>query len=137
MIEWIKNEIICIRMLLKLKKITADYYAVLSKLRRLRELADTLGEIGEDIQKDAEKAENQCKDCIHRFNNVNESLKDRDYRYIHHQMLFVAGQAKAFEESARKVNNDALNLMIHINKRFKGGNEHDLRRVGQESEAGS
>ena len=64
-------------MLFKLKKITADYYGVLSKLRRLRELADTLGEIGTDLRKDAERAENQCKDCIHRFNNVNESLKDR------------------------------------------------------------
>ena len=76
------------------------------------------------------------KDCIHRFNNVNESLKDRDYRYIHHQMLFVARQAKVFEESTRKVNKDAQNLMIHINKEFKGGNEHDLRRVSQESKKG-
>ena len=47
-------------MLFKLKKITADYYGVLSKLRRLRELADTLGEIGTDLRKDAERAENQC-----------------------------------------------------------------------------
>ena len=113
-------------MLFKLKKITADYYGVLSKLRRLRELADTLGEIGTDLRKDAERAENQCKDCIHRFNNVNESLKDRDYRHIKHQMLFVSRQAKVFEESARKVNKDAQNIMIHINKEFKGGNEHDL-----------
>ena len=60
------------------------------KLRRLRELADTLGEIGTDLRKDAERAENQCKDCIYRFNNVNESLKDRDYRHIKHQMLFVS-----------------------------------------------
>ncbi|MBQ6416625.1 MAG: hypothetical protein IJJ65_10295, partial [Butyrivibrio sp.] len=81
-------------------------------------------------------AENQCKDCIHRFNNVNESLKDRDYRHIKHQMLFVSRQAKVFEESARKVNKDAQNLMIHINKEFKGGNEHDLRRVSQESKKG-
>ncbi len=49
-------------MLFKLKKITADYYGVLSKLRRLRELADTLGEIGTDLRKDAKRAENQCKD---------------------------------------------------------------------------
>lgn len=55
MIELIKNEVICIRMLFKLKKIIADYYGVLSKLRRLRELADTLGEIGTDLRKDAER----------------------------------------------------------------------------------
>lgn len=42
-------------MLFKLKKIIADYYGVLSKLRRLRELADTLGEIGTDLRKDAER----------------------------------------------------------------------------------
>ena len=51
-------------------------------------------------------------------------------------MLFVSRQAKVFEESARKVNKDVQNLMIHINKEFKGGNEHDLRRVSQESEKG-
>ncbi len=51
-------------------------------------------------------------------------------------MLFVSRQAKVFEESARKVNKDAQNLMIHINKEFKGGNEHDLRRVSQESKKG-
>lgn len=51
-------------------------------------------------------------------------------------MLFVLRQAKVFEESARKVNKDAQNLMIHINKEFKGDNEHDLRRVSQESKKG-
>lgn len=82
MIKWIRNEITCIRILIRIKKITADYDNVLIRLSRLRELAGTLGEIGLDIQRDAEKAENQCKDCIHRFNNVNKSIKDRDYRYI-------------------------------------------------------
>ena len=51
-------------------------------------------------------------------------------------MLFVLRQAKVFEESARKVNKDAQNLMIHINKEFKGDNEHDLRRASQESKKG-
>ena len=76
------------------------------------------------------------KDCIHRFNNVNESLKDRDFRHIKHQMLFVSRQAKVFEESAQKVNKDAQNLMIHMNeccnanpasiKQHKKGNSYSL-----------
>ena len=125
MVEWIKNEIACIRMLFRIRKISAEYNVILMQLSRLHELADTLGEVGVDIQRNTEKAERQCGYCIYRFNAVNESLKERDYRYIHHQLLFASKQAKTFEEAAQMVHKDAQKLALYINQR-RGGNEHDL-----------
>lgn len=135
MLKLVRNEIACIRIMLRLKKVTEKYNVILIQLSRLREVANTLGDIGVDIQRDAEKAERQCRDCIYRFDAVNESLKERDYRYINHQLLFATKQAKVFEEAAQRIHKDAQKLALNINQR-RGGNEHDIRRVSQESKKG-
>lgn len=90
----IKNEIACIKMLYSMAKITKGYNVILLHLSRLRELADTLGELGSDIRNDIDKAESQCMNCLYRFNRVDESLKDRDFRYLSNQVVFATRQMK-------------------------------------------
>ena len=114
MINWIKTEVTNVLLRLKLNKIIAKYNETLLKYSKLRELASVLGEMGQDIKKDTEIAERQCRDCIRRYNNLNESLKDKDYRYIKQQYSFALNQAKIFEESALKVQRDALDLELYI-----------------------
>ena len=114
-------------MLYTINRITKDYNVILLHLCRLRELADTLGEIGKDIQNDIDKAENQCMNCLYRFNCVDESLKDRDFRYLNNQVIFATRQMKVFDELVQKVRGDALDLAIFTNQgMYKGENEHDL-----------
>lgn len=117
MLKWIKNEIIAINIILRLRKVVAEYNAILLHLGKLIQLTDTLGGIGLDIQRDAKNAEDQCRECIRRFNNVLESLYDRDYRYLNHQLIFAARQTKEFEETAQKVHTDAVMLASCINKK--------------------
>lgn len=112
-------------MLCKLSKITADYNVILQQLRRMYDLTGTVGAIGMVLKKDIEKAEKQCNDCIHRFNAVNECLRVKDYRYIHHQMIFAAQQTRIFEELAKKVHDDAQDLVIQISQTQRREN-HDL-----------
>lgn len=136
MMIWIKRKIACIRMLSRLKKVTADYNVILCRLKGMRELAHTLGEHGSEIRNDIDSAENLCKDCIKRFSSVYECLRDRDYRHINHQMIAVEGQMRIFEELTQKARTDAINLSNYYNiGACKRGFKDDLRRDSKKSHA--
>ena len=138
MVEWVKKEITCIRLLFKLNKIKADYYDVLLKLGKLRELICTYGEIGSDIQRDIEKAEVQCRGCLKRFYSADECLKNREYRYINRQLLITMQQTKVFEELTQKVHGDIQDLAhILTMECSERRRECDQRRDMQKEQAGA
>ena len=106
------------RLISEYKRLTGDYEGVLYSLHYLSDLAGRIGEMGIQVREDLEYAENHCKDCIHRFNILIDSLERRDYRYIDNQTLIAVRQCQSFGQLSDRIQEDVnvLAKMFDIKK---------------------